>query len=194
MLAQQAFDKIRTLLPKGSSILDIGSGEESVFNNTQYNVETFDIKGTPTYKHNYNDFILDKQYDCVWASHILEHQLNVNDFLKKVGSNLKEDGYLVITVPPLRQLIVGGHVSVWLPGLLIYNLVLANFDCRNIMIKTYDYNISAILKKKTIELPALKFDRGDLKTLENYFPFGNGINAIDEVNNFQGDFTNLNWN
>ena len=36
----------------------------------------------------------DKKYDCIWCSHVLEHQLNVQSFLEKINSLLAEGGTL----------------------------------------------------------------------------------------------------
>ena len=78
----------------------------------------------------------------------MEHQINVNSFLEKIRKDLKEDGFLCITVPPAKHKMVGGHVTIWNPLLLIYNVVLAGFDCKNVAVKKYDYNISLFLRKK----------------------------------------------
>ena len=99
------------------------------------------------------DLDFEAQFDCVWASHVLEHQLNVNRFLKKVNSVTREGGVVCITVPPLDHMIRGGHVSLWNGGLLLYNMVLAGFDCRDTCISTYGYNISLIVRKKTATMP-----------------------------------------
>lgn len=61
----------------------------------------------------------DQQYDCAIASHVLEHQLNVNFFLRKIHSVVKEGGIVGITVPPLKHSIVGGHLTLWNAGLVL---------------------------------------------------------------------------
>lgn len=166
------------------TVLDIGSGEgkhsdvfkkfdkivtsidygRSVYFNTRSDGHTCVIGDYYTYKFN-------NTFDAIWASHVLEHQPNPNLFLKKVHNDLKEGGILAITVPPLKHEIVGGHVTLWNAGLLMYHLVLAGFNCQNISIKTYGYNISVILKKDTIKyLPDLDYDKGDILKLKEYFP------------------------
>lgn len=129
---------------------------------------------------------LGKEFDAIWCSHVLEHQLNVNAFLKKVHLDLKEGGVLALTVPPMKHEIVGGHVSVWNPGLLIYNLVLAGFDCSQAAILKYEYNISVIIVKKSIDLPLLTFDAGDINILSDYFP-----SVLQEKS--YGDIDEFNW-
>ena len=42
---------------------------------------------------------------------------------------MKDDGVLAITVPPGESLVIGGHLTNWNAGILLYNLVLAGFDC-----------------------------------------------------------------
>ena len=127
------------------------------------------------------------EFDCIWCSHVLEHQLNVNAFLRKIHHDLAEGGVLAITVPPLKPEIVGGHVSLWNAGLLLYNLVLAGFDCSDAQVKRYGYNISVVVKKKTFEVPQLKYDNGDIKTLSAYFP------APYDCEAFNGDINEHNW-
>lgn len=64
---------------------------------------------------------------------------------------MKEGGYLSIIVPTRKPLIVGGHVTIWNAWLVLYNLILAGFDCSKYCdILQYDYNIGIIIKKKTI--------------------------------------------
>lgn len=121
--------------------------------------------------------------------HILEHQLNVGLFLNKIKSLLKEGGYLGIVVPPRKPFVVGGHVTLWNAGLVLYNLVLAGFDCsEECYIKQYDYNIGIIIKKKTIidMLKNLSMDKGDIELLSKYFP-------LEVKHNFNGDIMEFNF-
>ena len=138
------------------------------------------------YKGDFNKINIPCKYDAIWCSHILEHQNNPNIFLKKINSHLKENGYLAIVVPPRKPFIVGGHVSIWNAGLLLYHLVLAGFDTSNSKILQYDYNIGIIIKKKSIKLPNLNYDIGDLEKLKEFFP------VQIENDSFNGDIFNLN--
>lgn len=86
-------------------------------------------------------------------------------------SDLKDDGIAALTVPPLKHEIVGGHVNLYNAGLLLYQMILAGFDCRNASIHTYDYNISIIVRKdRYVDLSGLTFDSGDINYLKQYFP------------------------
>jgi SAM-dependent methyltransferase len=85
-------------------------------------------------------------WDAIWCCHTLEHMrspiVSLADMFRTLGSG----GILAVTVPPFRQ-VVPGHVTMWNAGLLLYNLVLAGFDCAEAAVKTYDYNISVIVRK-----------------------------------------------
>jgi len=121
----------------------------------------------------FNTYEFGEQFDCVWCSHVLEYQLNVNQFLKKCFSILKDGGVLSISVPPAKAEIVSGHVSLWNPGLLLYNLILAGFDCSEAVVEVYDYDISVIVRKKSVPTAIwsqITFDVGDLKMMRDYFP------------------------
>jgi SAM-dependent methyltransferase len=182
------------------TVLDIGSGEgkhSDVLRKKGKHVTSIDF-GSSVYfekrddKYNYirgdyYEYEFDEKFDAIWASHVLEHQVNPNLFLKKIHSDLKEGGVLAITVPPLKHEIVGGHVTLWNAGLLIYQLVLAGFNCKAISIKSYGYNISIILKKESIvSYPELDFDSGDIKRMIDFFP-----DNFSEP--FNGDIKLLNW-
>jgi SAM-dependent methyltransferase len=135
------------------------------------------------------------QFDCVWCSHVLEHQLNVQDFLLKLSSCVREGGILAITVPPLKNRIVGGHVSLWNGGLLLYRLVLAGFNCREARLLTYNNNISAIVRKHTINvLDEIEYDRGDIRKIKQYLPQSIHFLTADATDTpFDGEILRLNW-
>ena len=121
----------------------------------------------------YYSYDFSAPFDCIWASHVLEHQPNPNEFLRKVHRDVKEGGWVAISVPPLKHSIVGGHLSLWNAGLLLYHLIFAGFDCHDASIRTYGYNVSVIVKKKTIQqLPELHYDNGDIDRLAVHFPPG----------------------
>ena len=153
-------------------------------------IDGIDIHGSGIHCATTSEEEFKEKFDAVWCSHCLEHQLDVNIFLKKIHDITKENGIVGITVPPLKHEIVGGHVSLWNAGLLLYNLVLAGFDCSESKIKSYDYNISVILRKRSILLPQLVFDRGDLVALRNFFPKDL---QKDQWGHFDGQIQQLNW-
>lgn len=72
----------------------------------------------------------------------------------------------------------------------MYRLILCGLDTKEAMVKKYGYNISIILRKKTIDKTILKnlnFDRGDIETLSEFFPKGLNFHG------FNGDIELLNW-
>jgi SAM-dependent methyltransferase len=204
-------EAIKYLLEKCrfKTILDIGCGagdQSAIFRDNNKIVTELDF-GDSVYTRNrkskyirgdYLNIKFDEQFDAIWVCHVLEHQLNVNIFLTKILHDLKEEGILAITVPPKKDRIVGGHVTLWNAGLILYNLVLAGFDCSEAKIKTYDYNISVILKKQTIvRTPKITYDCGDIEKLKIYLP--QSLTFKDShgklvMEGFNGDIKELNWN
>lgn len=190
---------------KFDSVLDIGCGagdHSDLFLKNKKKVYAVDVGYSNYFKSrekgfddiefiigDFNDVDFEsKQFDCVWASHILEHQRNVGSFLDKISSVTNDNGIICITVPPRKPDIVGGHVTLWNGGLLLYNLVLAGLDCSDAKILTYGYNISIIIRKQTFELPdGLSHDYGDIKKLSSRFP------KKYNTHGFNGDIENLNW-
>lgn len=200
--SEQAMNKVIELSQssKPCSLLDIGCGKgehAKRFLQAGIHVTAVDIVKPPI-KHKNFKYIdrffekaqFDRKWDFVWASHILEHTLNPHDFLQKAISVLKEDGYIAITVPPLKHQIVGGHVNLFNGGLLLYRLILAGIDCRDAMVKKYGYNVSIVAKNKPIDPKVrkkLKYDNGDIETLSKYFPDGFNFQGFD------GNITSVNW-
>ena len=131
------------------------------------------------------------QYDLVWCCHTLEHAANVGTFVKALAYDVKQGGYLCITVPPAKHEIVGGHVNLFNMGLLIYRLVLAGIDCSKAVGLQYGYNISVMVQCHTslelhLALKLLKHDNGDIQALAQWLPDCMGHNV-------SGDMHNLNW-
>ena len=181
------------------SVLDIGCGDgehSEIFMRHRKKVTALDYGKSIYFQENqhrfeclvgdFNTMRFAQQFDCVWASHVLEHQLNVGIFLRRIFEVLKEGGLVCITVPPYGPEILGGHVSVWNAGLLLYNLVLAGFDCHAASILRYGYNISVIARKTTVKLPELAFDNGDVTRIAQFLPDG-----LRE--GFSGNIERLNW-
>lgn len=184
MWADQALDLVLGNCKPGD-ILDIGSGDgehSRRFERAGWRVEPVDWQNGTAYE----DITFDREFDCIWASHVLEHMPDVQTSLEKMRHDLKPGGVLAITVPPLKHEIVGGHVSLWNAGLLLYRLILAGFDCSRAMIKTYGYNISAIVERVDIDLPVLARDAGDIELLAPFFPM-----KVHE--GFNGDIESINW-
>ena len=167
------------------TVLDVGSGEglhSDLFLKNKKSVTAIDygdsvyfrnrVESISTIVGDINEHKFSQKFDVVWCSHVLEHQLNVNSFLKKLYSLIENDGFLAITVPPARSTIVGGHLTNWNAGLLLYNLVLAGFDCSNAKVLAYGYNISIIVqkKRKVPVIPSLGYDVGDIRLIKPFLP------------------------
>lgn len=160
-----------------SSVLDIGggSGEHTrflrLFGKEAYSIDSHD--SSADYKGDFLTYDFKRKFDAVFCSHVLEHQRNIGNFIEKMYDVLADDGILAIAVPVHpRQRMVSGHISNWNAGLLIYNLVLGGFNCREAsLIQQADLNL--VVRKKPaqgsdIHTPAA-WDYVD--TLAQYFPF-----------------------
>ncbi|MFN4295683.1 MAG: methyltransferase domain-containing protein [Brevundimonas sp.] len=167
------------------TVLDIGSGageQAEALRRHGKRVTELDYGESPSFLSRddggaviIGDFLqtrFETPFDCAIASHVLEHQMNVNAFLKALHASVREDGIVAISVPPLKHQIVGGHLTLWNAGLVLYNLVLAGFDCRTPWIRQYGYNISVVIQKRTISPVGLVFDKGDIDRIAPWLPEG----------------------
>jgi SAM-dependent methyltransferase len=135
----------------------------------------------PTILADANAVELGERFDCVWASHVLEHQPDAGAFLRRLRGWAREgDGIIAVTVPPLKFDLVGGHLSLWTPGHLIYNLVFAGIDCSDAELYHYGYNITAIVRNRSATLPSLAYDGGDVNLLRRFMPpnFREGVDGF----------------
>lgn len=126
-------------------------------------------------------------FDACWMSHVLEHTMNPGLALREAWRVLKPEGWLLLTVPPYKPKVAGGHLMTgWNVGQLIYVLVLNGFDVKNGHFARIDYNVCAFARKTNQALPQLHSDIGDIEALTNYWPgpFKQGSD---------GDLVRLNW-
>jgi SAM-dependent methyltransferase len=182
-----AFSRLMAF-PDVSTVLDIGSGggqHAKMMRAAGKKVTTISLIPPADFIGDYLDFP-ESGFDAVWASHVLEHQQNVGLFLRKCFADLRDDGVFAVTVPPLKHSVVGGHLNLFNAGTLVYNLVVAGFDCSKAAVGTYGYNISVIVRKKAANLPKLNFDSGDINKLAEFFPIPLG-------DGFDGQYFTANW-
>lgn len=177
----------RCISLEAKSVLDVGSGgghqaasfaaSGSTVTCVDYGTSVYAMESAPTnnvtvINTDFAKWTPDKLYDLVWASHVLEHQRNVGEFIEKLIACCRPEGYVCIIVPTPHRRLWGGHVSLWTPGLLAYNIVLAGVDLKDADVR-YGYRESWILfKPRKIKLPALTFDSGDLDLLAPFLPCG----------------------
>lgn len=160
------------------TVLDVGCGGGEhlrIFDESGKTITGIDYNESRSTRYevlfgDFNTFDFKQTYDCIWASHLLEHQPNVNIFLKKIFDLLNDGGIAAITVPTIHFHLAGGHLTIWTPGLLLYNFVLAGFDCKTASVATYCGNISLIVRKQPIVFPKLTYDTGDIDRLSAFLP------------------------
>ena len=87
-----------------TTVLDIGCGTGYIsdfFSKHGKTVTACDYGRSFRFKENkandvvvgdYNKIEFTDQFDCIWCSHVLEHQLNVQGFLEKINHDLIEGG------------------------------------------------------------------------------------------------------
>lgn len=141
-------------------VLDIGAGDGKHarrFRDAGKTVLTCDLRDGIDYM----DYQVPEPVDLIWCCHVLEHQRNPGLFLDKIHADLREDGFLAITAPPSKPQLAGGHVTIWTEATLLYQLVLAGFDCRNARVWRYGYNISCLVRNRTVRLEGLAMDGVD---------------------------------
>ncbi len=115
-IARSTAGIVSSVLPNGSTILDIGCGSGLLVDRLArmgYRASGLDWSEPAIQfarEHYQGDYILAnaentlkvaRLWDCAVASHILEHLENPHKFLQSVKGVLTEDGYLVVAVPNL---------------------------------------------------------------------------------------------
>ena len=140
----------------------------------------------------YLDLELDRQFDCIWCSHVLEHVRNPGRFLDKMFDDLKDGGILALSVPfnefnSQPTTFTMGHHNRYNALLLLYQMVSAGFDCcgEQLALKIYNRQISVILRKRANGLA--RSTMAPWVNVARFFPV--------ELQPYGGDWglTNINW-
>lgn len=147
------------------------------FGTSIYAKKAIDFKNVTTIYDDFEKWSSNEKYDVVWASHVLEHQRNVGVFLEKLIQSCAKKGNVVITLPFPHRHLWGGHLSIWSPGILCYNIVLCGIDLSDAIILYGYHEFSIIFSPIIVDLPDLSFDNGDLVRLKQFLPKGFGENT-----------------
>lgn len=98
----------------GKTILEIGVGAgQSIywFENKGFHVTGIEpdkrnvsminkmLKKGEVIESSVEDFVTEKTFDVIWMSHVLEHLIEPDQFLKKIKKNMKKNGIFFIEVP-----------------------------------------------------------------------------------------------
>lgn len=157
------------------TVLDVGCGKGHLWPELKgKDVTGVDIKprkGKRKIQADFMEWDPPKTFDAVMCSHVVEHMPDTARFLTRLLGCVPEDGPFCIIWPPYKPFIVGGHVHVFNFGLILYNLVRLGFDCQEAKLAKCAYSEAVMGRKKTFEVPKLRHDRGDIKTLAPWFPF-----------------------
>jgi SAM-dependent methyltransferase len=188
-----------------NTVLEIGSRNGVVARAMAFagkNVTTCEILDTydASFSGDYLDLKVNNPFDAIWCSHVLEHQRYLGRFLDKMFDDLKDGGVLAVTVPAALSPLLQGHVNIFTPGLLLYNLICAGFDCTDAQVKTYDWQFSLIVRKRPNGVPRTSFGSerllgnqlGGVPQLNSLFPepFRSGFSADGVA---WGEVERVNW-
>jgi len=116
---------------------------------------------------------IEARFDGLYCSHMLEHCRNPGLVLDRFRASVLPGGYLCVLVPPAKHNIVGGHLTLWNSGLLLYNLVRAHFDCSDARVRCFGYNVAVVFRNNYADFNdnELLEDNGDIEKLAPFFPF-----------------------
>jgi SAM-dependent methyltransferase len=168
-----------------ATVLDVGSGggeHASAFRDAGRQVTCVDF-GTSVYAQRavspegfevlHGDFsamAIAGVFDLVWCSHVLEHQPNAGLFLTKLHAVCAPTGWVCITLPVCHRALWGGHVSLWTPGLLAYNIALTGIDVSKARLIHGRREFSLLYRPIRATLPPLTYDAGDIAALSPLLP------------------------
>lgn len=103
----------------------------------------------------------------------LQKQPNLRDYLEDLRHKVQVDGPVGFVVPNAHFELVNDHVNLFTEGTLIYNLVLAGWNCRDAVVRIGPRHIEVILRR--VDIPELTSTRIDdiaiytpYKKLHNY--------------------------
>jgi len=144
----------------GSTILDIGCGpgvhldyfrtKRLIGTGLDRDPDNFRYHGEIEHVQDVSE-LGQRKFDYVFASHVLEHCPNTHFALKQWLSFLKEDGIMIVFVPPFFNEVSNDHWNIgWNVGQLAMTLVAAGLDCKqSTFYQTSDQVFGFGVKRKT---------------------------------------------
>lgn len=91
----------RILLFLEGDVLDVGGASGPIGYGDILDMEELDVWGNPVKYHDEN---LDKQFDTIFASHILEHYSHPVVHLRRWWGLIKKGGHIIIQVPSIYNM------------------------------------------------------------------------------------------
>lgn len=168
---------VDNFVTENTKSLDVGTnGQSEIFAQKHCQVTGVglnSLKSTKDFEFHQKNFLFfssHEKFDNIWCSHTLEHVTNINLFLRKLITCATDDAVFGIIVPRIKDNLVGGHINLFTPATLCYNIILAGQSLLKAEVIVYKYNIAILWKRNNITLPLLQYDRGDIETLSQFFP------------------------
>lgn len=175
-----------------NNLIDVGCGYapyKELFGNITYTgIDILVNDGDNFICDNFNHHDFEGQkYECVFTSHCIEHQSNLETFLRNIKSIIEDNGVLCILWPPPKDNVVGGHVNMFNPGMLLYNLTRIGIDCSKTRCIYSGYTYGIVGNISLVDEIDLIYDTGDIELLSHLFPFNakhafHGVNDVGLIN------------
>lgn len=168
------------------NILDLGCGYMPYINlfntkNIKYTgIDAFDPKIINKHKKsnaelinaNFADYdFKGRKFDCVYSSHVIEHVADTEWFIRLLSNLVNDNGHLCIIFPKPKPEVVGGHVHIFNPGIMYYNIIRTGIDCSQWKTVEKDYSFGLMGPCKKVPQPKLTYSAGEIESLAKYFPF-----------------------
>jgi len=91
-------------------------------------------------------------------------------FLGQLNAFCAPGGFVCITVPVCHRAMWGGHLTLWTPGLLAYNVALTGVDLSEAQLIHGRREFSILYQPRAVPLPPLAYDKGDIEALGPHLP------------------------
>ncbi len=205
LIAISHYDMMKEYAPEGK-FLEIGPGEgySLRFFNKKFDVKAIepDITNTNNINAHFNRKIckngdsetdrLDGKYDVIYMSHVFEHLVSPKEFLRKIKSNMSNNGIIFIEIPncecpPIRKSSVENETHIYhytlssinmlfkKEGFKILNSGVYDTKSKSILVSTWksifripDYEKSPLKKGMKIVLIAQKNSTKNFSQTKNY--------------------------
>lgn len=184
----QAIELFNLILDKNSLVIDVGAGSGAAAKYLEKAGHSVHICDYGQTGERFEDSHCPVKFNGLHCSHMLEHCRNPGIILDKMRESVVDGGPICVLVPPAKHNVVGGHLTIWNAGILIYNMIRAHIDCSQARIRSYGYNCAVIVPNNYADYDddSLAEDNGDIERLAPFFPF-----PVEQ--GFDGRIISHNW-